>query len=122
MLLMEAPFSGGMGKAVLGGEVITGVLVLLTSLPLQLTNVKVQRINREFLTQRRKGVSDLFVEVILYCGRFVLFLGERFTGDSILTFNPPAEIDQLAPLRTEGTKGIVFPLDRLTAGWAIHES
>jgi len=51
-----------------------------------------------------------------------MFVGERFTGDSIFTFNPPAEIDELAPLRTEWTKRIVFPLDRLTAGWAIHES
>jgi hypothetical protein len=51
-----------------------------------------------------------------------LFLGERFTGDSIFTFNPTAEINKLTPLRTEGTKRIVFPLDRLTAGWAIHES
>ena len=50
-----------------------------------------------------------------------MFLGERFTGDSIFTFNPPAEIDELAALRTEGAKGIVFPLDRLTAGWAFHE-
>ena len=66
-------------------------------------------------------VSDLFVEVILYCGSFSLFLGEGFTGDSIFTFNPPAEIDKLAPLRTEGTKRILFPLDRLTAGWAFHE-
>jgi hypothetical protein len=59
---------------------------------------------------------------ILDYGRFSLFLGERFTGDSILTFNPPAEIDKLAPLRTEGTKRIVFPLGRLTAGWAFHEA
>jgi hypothetical protein len=51
-----------------------------------------------------------------------MFAGERFTGDSIFTFNPPAEIDELAALRTEGTKRIVFPLDRLNAGWASHES
>jgi hypothetical protein len=107
---MEAPFSGGMGSVVPGAEVITGVLELLTSLLLQPAGIiKAQRTRREFCTQRRKGakeirraifaplrlcVSDLFFEVILYCGRrFVLFLGERFTGDSIFTFNPPAEIN-----------------------------
>ena len=61
----------------------------------------------------------LFVRLIDY-STFVMFAGERFTGDSIFTFNPPAEIDELAALRTEGTKRIVFPLDRPTAGWAIH--
>lgn len=50
------------------------------------------------------------------------FLGQRFTGNTILPFNPLAEIDKLASLRTEGTKWILFPLDWLTAGWAFHES
>jgi len=49
-----------------------------------------------------------------------LFLGKRLTGDSIFTFNPPAKINKLTPLRTEGTKRIVFPLYRLTAGWTFH--
>ena len=53
---------------------------------------------------------------------FILFLGQRFTGDAILTFNPLAQVDKLAPLRTEGTKRIIFPLDWLTAGWTFHES
>jgi hypothetical protein len=39
------------------------------------------------------------------------FLGERFTGHTIFTFNPLAEIDKLASLSTEGTKRIIFPLD-----------
>jgi hypothetical protein len=51
-----------------------------------------------------------------------LFLRQRFTGDAILTFYPLAQIDKLAPLRTEGTKRIIFPLDWLTAGWTFHES
>jgi hypothetical protein len=63
----------------------------------------------------------LFVRLIDY-STFIMFAGERFTGDSIFTFNPPAEIDELAALRTEGTKRIVFPLDRPTARWAFHES
>ena len=61
----------------------------------------------------------LFISLIDY-STFVVFAGERFTGDSIFTFNPPAEIDELAALRTEGTKRIVFPLDWLTAFWAFH--
>jgi len=73
------------------------------------------------IRRERRG-SDLFLEVILYWRSRILFLGERFTGDSIFTFNPPAEIEKLTPLRTEGTKRIVFPFYRLTAGWAIHES
>jgi hypothetical protein len=67
-------------------------------------------------------MSELFVEITLDCGRFILILGEWFTGDAILTFNPLAQIDKLTPLRTEGTKRIIFPLDRFTAGWAVHES
>ena len=130
-----------MGNVVLvGGAGITGVLVLFESLLLQAaSNSRPQSTTANFPTQRREGAkdlllfssarlrlcdpitSDLFFEVILYCGGFSLFLGERFTGDSIFTFNPPAEIDKLTPLRTEGTKRIVFPFDRLTAGWAFHE-
>src|SRR5215211_6580810 len=71
---------------------------------------------------RRENILDLFVEITLDCGWFIWFLGERFAGDAILTFNPLAEIDKLTPLRTEGTKRIIFPLDWLTAGWAFHES
>src|SRR5262245_7632910 len=66
-------------------------------------------------------VLDLFVAVILDWISLILFVGERFTRDSILTFNPPAQIDKLAALRTEGTSRIVFPLGRLTAGWAFHD-
>ena len=50
------------------------------------------------------------------------FLGQPFTGYAILTLNPLAQVDKLAPLRTEGTKRIIFPLDLLTAGWTFHES
>jgi hypothetical protein len=67
------------------------------------------------------GNRQLFV-VIFGCGTFIWFLRERLTGHTILTLNPPAEIDKLAPLRTEGTNRIIFPLYRLTAGWAFHES
>ena len=98
---------------VLGGAEITGVFVF-GSLLLQATEaIKVAA------TKKHKN-SDLFVAVILDWVRFILFVGERFTGNAILTFNPPAKVYKLAPLRTEGTKRIVFPLGRLTARWAFH--
>lgn len=52
----------------------------------------------------------------------IWFLGKRFTGDTILALDPLTQVNELAPLRTEGTKRIIFPLDRFTAGWAFHES
>ena len=140
MLTREAPFMGGMGNVVPGGGAeITGVFVLVASLLLQATdNIRQQRTTARFLCalgvplrlknrsnaknaeiRRDRRVSDLRV---FDRGSFILFLGERFTGDSIFTFNPPAEIYKLTPLRTEGTKKIVFPLDRLTAGWTFHET
>jgi hypothetical protein len=60
--------------------------------------------------------------VILDRGTFMWFLGQRFARDAIFAFNPPAQIQELAAFRTEGTKRIVFPLDWLTAGWTFHES
>ena len=51
---------------------------------------------------------------------FALFLGKRFTGNSILTFDPATEVDELTSLGTEGTKRIFFPLGWLTAGWTFH--
>jgi len=60
--------------------------------------------------------------LILDRGTFVWFLGQRFTGHAIFAFDPLAQVDELTPLRTEGTKRIVFPLDWLTAGWTFHES
>ncbi|HKY41705.1 MAG TPA: hypothetical protein VJM50_01315, partial [Pyrinomonadaceae bacterium] len=71
---------------------------------------------------KKHNNSDFFVAVILDWVSFILFVGERFTGDAILTFNPTTKVDELAPLRTEGAKRIVFPFGRLTAGWAVHES
>jgi len=43
-----------------------------------------------------------------------------FTGNPIVALNPPTQVDELAALRTEGTKGIVFSLDWFTAGWTSH--
>jgi hypothetical protein len=62
--------------------------------------------------EHRDSISELFLSIVLdCCRRFISFLGERFAGDAILAFDPLAEVDELAPLRTEGTKRIVFPLD-----------
>jgi len=110
MLAIEAPFAGGIGKVVpAGGPEITGVFELVVS-------VGLQPIRKQ---QNAKGSNrHLFVIVIM----LHFFLGERFAGHTILTFNPLAEIDKLTPLGTEGTKGIIFPFDWFTAGWAIHES
>jgi len=86
------------------------------------------------LPQKRKGAKENQIKIfasLRLCGNTVsalsvfvilLFLRELFTGDAIFTLNPLAEIDKLAPLRTEGTKRIIFPIDWLTAGWAFHES
>jgi hypothetical protein len=38
-----------------------------------------------------------------------------FAGHTILLVGPPAEVDQLAALRTEGAPGIVLPLNRSCA-------
>jgi len=128
-----------MGNVVAGGAVTTGVLVL-GSLLLHATIIRAQRTTTmSFLcalcvsprslrrknrsnaenaeVRRERRVSSLFVAV-----SFILFVWQRFTGHAVLTFNPPAKIDELAALRTEGTKGVIFPLGRLTAGWAFHES
>lgn len=115
---------------------MTGVLELAVSLLLQAV-IKIAP-QRKKLAQRRKGAkiflwssfaplrlcakTALYLSIILDCGSFILFLGDLFTGDAVLTLNPLAQIDKLAPLRTEGTKGIIFPRDLLTAGWTFHES
>jgi hypothetical protein len=121
-----------------GAPEMTGVLLLELGGSLLLQPVIKISPQRKMLAQRRKGAkiflwfsfallrhcarAVLYLVVILNCGSFILFLRQRFTGDAILTFYPLAQIDKLAPLRTEGTKRIIFPLDWLTAGWTFHES
>jgi hypothetical protein len=119
-----------------GGPEITGVsLEFLMSLALQADRRQQQKARNaianfrfpiaNFVLFNKSAIGNcqseiLFISLIDY-STFVMFAGERFTGDSIFTFNPPAEIDELAALRTEGTKRIVFPVDRPTAGWAFHD-
>ena len=64
---------------------------------------------------------DLFIEPTLRIG-LILILWHLFARHTILTLDPPAEIDELASFRTKGTERIVFPFDWLTAGWTLHES
>ena len=113
MLTIDVPLTGGIGYVVLGGAEITGVLAF-GSLLLQAT-VAI----RVAATKKHKN-SDLFIAVMLDWVNFILFVWERFTRHAVFTFNPPAKVDELAAFRTEGAKGIVFPLGRLTAGWAFH--
>jgi hypothetical protein len=97
---------------------------------------------KRFLAQRRKGAKEeakselplcvffaplrlcarnlLLMLIFLNCRPFILVFPHSLTGHTILTLNPPAEIDKLASLRTERTERIVFPLNWLTAGWALH--
>ena len=115
---------------------MTGVFLPASSVLLQPASNKTRsRINRNcqlpiadcrfdlsFNWQSAFGNRQSFLVIFDGGKAFILFLRERLTRHAILAFNPPAEIDQLAPLRTEWTKGIIFPLDWLTAGWAFHES
>jgi hypothetical protein len=112
---------------------ITGVLLeLIGSLLLQTANkIRPQRTRTALMTvfvfltffvaELVLRILDLFVVLVLGHGRF-MFLGDWFARHAILTLNPTAKIDKLAPLRTEGTERIIFPLDWLTARWTLHES
>lgn len=116
MLSSEVVVVGGIGYVVPeGGPEITGVLVLvlLRSLPLQEANNKQQSrrrllsvlcvplrpsastalFNGEIAEVRRENISDLLVDIMLDCRRFSLFVGEWLTGDAILAFNPPAQVN-----------------------------
>ena len=109
---------------------MTGVFVVEVGGSLLLQPLMNTKLQRKSFTPRRKDEDakaqsgpdlslrlcvkfslDFFVMVILDGSSFVGFLGQRFAGHTILTFNPPAQIHKLAPLRTEGTKRIFFPLD-----------
>ena len=70
---------------------------------------------------RGGSVLDIFLQVVFVNSRIVVFARERFAGHSIFALNPTAEVYELAPFRTEWTKGIVFPVGRFPAGWTLHE-
>ena len=115
MLTIDVPLTAGIGNAVLGGAVTTGVLVFGSVLLQATVAIKVAA------AKKHKNLV-LFVAVILDWINLILFVWERFAGHAVFTFNPPAKVDELAAFSTEGAKGVVFPLGRLTAGWAFHQS
>jgi hypothetical protein len=116
------PFIGGIGNAVFGGPLPTGVLELLLDRSLSLL-LHAARTQRRIASSKMRGFNrlNIFLQIIR-TSRLVGVAGQRFARDSILTFDPAAEVNQLAAFRTEWTKGIVFPLGRFTAGWTLHES
>jgi len=112
-----------MGNSVCGPEadVLLGcpVPLLGCSVPLQ---PKETQIKSSKTTSCGFRVLNIILEIIIANSRFVFFARKLFARHSILTFDPTAEVNELATLRTEWTKGIVFPLGRFTAGWTLHES
>jgi hypothetical protein len=68
----------------------------------------------------RETVLDIFLRIITR--RFVRVAWQRFARHPVFALDPTAQVNKLASLRTEWTKGIVFPLGRFTAGWTLHES
>jgi hypothetical protein len=113
MLTIDVPLTAGMGYVVPGGAETTGVLVVGSVWLHAPVAIKVA-------ATKKDRISDLFFAFILDWVNFILFVWERFTGHAVFTFNPSAKVDELAAFRTEGAKGIVFPLGRFSAGWAFH--
>jgi len=82
---------------------MTGVLLAGVVVSLLLHETKRQHNAR---SSKHRDLRLIFILISLS-----LFVWNRLTGNAILTFNPPAQIDKLTPLGTEGTKRIIFPLD-----------
>jgi hypothetical protein len=123
-LFSDPPFSGGIGSAVFGGALATGAFVLLPLLDSSLSLLlQAARTQSKTASSRIRGFNRLNISLqIIRTSGLVRVAGKRFARHSILTFDPAAEVNELAAFRTKWTKGIVFPLGRFTAGWALHES
>jgi hypothetical protein len=99
---------------------MTGVFVFATGASLLLQPLKNSRLPRRSFPQRRRAAREdqgkIFAPSRL-CGRisldlfFMILLGQWFAGHTIFAFDPLTQVDELTPLRTEGTKRIIFPLD-----------
>ena len=100
-----------------GGCESTGVFALVLDL---VTSLLLQAAKKTRLQRKTDVQTALVLSVILNCGRFALFVRQRLTGHAIFAFNPFAQVYELAPLGTEGTKSIAFPLAWFTAGWTLH--
>src|SRR5262245_10549369 len=121
MSASDAVLAGGIGYVVpVGGLEMTGVLLVEVVVSLLLHETINNRQHRTVAVSTGRNILVFFVLVMLDSRGLNLFMRHRLTGNAILTFNPPAQIDKLTPLRAEGTKRIIFPLDWFTAGWALH--
>lgn len=67
-----------------------------------------------------ESLSLLLVTLFMVVCRSRLGLGDGFAGHTIFAFNPATQVYELTSFRTEGAKGVFFPLDRFTAGWTVH--
>jgi hypothetical protein len=124
-LFNDPPFSGGIGKLVLGGALLTGALdpgvfgpELGGSMLLHAASAATAQSSSA--TMRLETVLDIFLRIITNRG-FVRIAWQRVARHSIFALDPTAQVNKLASLRTEWTKGVVFPLGRFTAGWTLHE-
>jgi len=118
---MVPPFTGGIGNAAPGGPPALGLAVLLldTSLLLQPASTHNKSASKKIDSFSLLNIS---LRIFRGCGLVGMILRQLFAWDSIVTFDPTAEVNQLAAFRTEWTKGIVFPLGWFPAGWTLHES
>jgi len=117
-VLREEPLTGGIGNDVFGGAPETGCFDG-GSMLLQPAKPQISITSR---ITRGLSVLDISLQVVFVRSGIVMFAGQRFAGHSIFALDPAAQIDELAPFRTEWTKGIIFPLGRFPAGWTLHES
>jgi hypothetical protein len=120
-LFNDPPFNGGIGRLVLGGALLTGAFGprLGGSILLQAVKPQIKIVTRIICGF---SVLNIFLQVVFARWWFVRITGQRFARHSIFAFDPTAQVNKLASLRTEWTKGVVFPLGRFTAGWTLHES
>ena len=127
-MFSDPPFNGGIGRLVFGGALVSGAFGpggfgpavggsrLLHAVSEATTQSKSAITPHDTVRDR---VLDIFLQFIT-TRRLVRIAGQRFARHSILTLDPTAQVNKLASLRTEWTKGVVFPLGRFTAGWALH--
>jgi hypothetical protein len=125
-LFNEPPFNGGIGKLVFGGAPLTGAFGPAAFGPGLGGSMLLQAAKPQIRIATRKicgfSVLNILLQFVFVHWRLVRIAGQWFARHSILTLDPTAQVNKLASLRTEWTKGIVFPLGRFTAGWTLHES
>jgi len=57
------------------------------------------------------GVLVFICNLVTGRNSFGIFWWQWLTGNPILTFNPPTQINKLATFGTERTERVIFPLD-----------